>query len=425
MTRTLRIGCIIASLFLVVVLGWSSVCADPYNQTITDGCGIWPGQCHGIYEATGYPDGYYSSSKQFSCRMDSTCNLYHYPDTGDVTPAPDDRSGGQMAVTPHNVKFKLTTFTSVPIPEVLVTAKGYETTVGAFDWLYSLIGIDQEKTPVLTSTMSGRTDLNGEIDFMMFETVKYVMTFERAGYVFDPLTVYPHDTFYKVYPREDGKESAQGIWLKGGANRDNTCKMACNVRENADGSACFDVQYMDLSCGSSGTLYLTKTCDKGTKNVVGSCPIGYSDLVYNPRSSSASLAGMDQFPEVYQYKEHTFSVTDYHGGQYSVIADIQHEQFGNFRLESDTSFKPLPITAGLPEDTRIYVAIFLMLFVGMIFGSTSATQGSLVVCFIGWLFYAFGWFDRLGAAAPTALTLATIVSIFAIIMVRSKREQFR
>ena len=412
---------IILLLFILALV--SPGYALEYNQTMVNGTVSWNDLKSGVYEATGCPNGYYSSSKQFSCRQNSTCNLYHYPDTGQVDPNSSPSSGGQMAVTPHNVKFKVTTFASVPIPEVFVTAKGYETTVGPFDWLYQLVGIDQTKTPVLTSTMSGRTDHNGEIDFMMFETVKYVMTFERSGYEFDPLTFYPHDDFYKVFPKETGDQSPAGMWLKPSADRSQCCKMNCNTRVNGDGTACIDVNYMDTSCGSCGTLYLTKYCN-GQRMIVDGCNIGRDCMQYSPAYLRAGT-DLEGFPEVYQLKSHTFTISDYEGGQYSVVADIQHDLFDDFRLEQDMSFKPAPVTAGLPEDVRIYVGIFLMLFVGMVFGSTSATQGSLVVCFVGWLFYAFGWFDRLGLAAPTALTLATITSIFAIIMVRSKREQYR
>jgi len=67
----------------------------------------------------------------------------------------------------------------------------------------------------------------------------------------------------------------------------------------------------------------------------------------------------------------------------------------------------------------------------MVFTATSVEMGALVVCFTGWVLYACGFWvylnDKtvLGPASPVlTLSFCTVLSVFALIRIRGRKEGF-
>ncbi len=120
----------------------------------------------GAYTITGTADGYYGDSEAIVMTGARNITLSFSPKTA-------ASSGAGIAYPPHNVKFTVMTFFGQPISEANITAKGYQTTVGPWDWLKTLLGLPLDETPIHNQTMEGTTDTGGQIDFMMIESVKY------------------------------------------------------------------------------------------------------------------------------------------------------------------------------------------------------------------------------------------------------------
>ena len=102
-----------------------------------------------------------------------------------------ENQGYGQAYAPHNVRFSVQTMWGSPIEGCNVTAIGYETTAGSFDWFYSIIGWTNTTTPIANSTLQGTTDHLGQINFMMFEPVQYNMVFSKPGMINVTWTFYP------------------------------------------------------------------------------------------------------------------------------------------------------------------------------------------------------------------------------------------
>ena len=77
------------------------------------------------------------------------------------------------------------------------------------------------------------------------------------------------------------------------------------------------------------------------------------------------------------------------------------------------------------------IGAFILFLVGMVFTATSVEMGALVVCFTGWLLYACGFWVYLNdktvlGPVSTVLTLSfcTVLSVFALIRIRGRKEGF-
>ena len=75
-------------------------------------------------------------------------------------------------------------------------------------------------------------------------------------------------------------------------------------------------------------------------------------------------------------------------------------------------------------DERIYplLAFSIIIFLGLMFGSTSVEAGSVVCCGAGWVFWGMGWLNILGMTGSLALILASVIAILANISKRAKQE---
>lgn len=119
---------------------------------------------------------------------------------------------------------------------------------------------------------------------------------------------------------------------------------------------------------------------------------------------------------------HTFTVTNYTGTSFFIHIVAEHNIFGEIIRDYSVRFEGVLVDLGLPTDVYAYMSFGLIMFLGAAFGATSATQGSLVCCFAGWVFWGIGWLNVLGSTAVVALSFATMISITAIMVERGRRE---
>lgn len=366
------------------------------SGTTTDGVVTFNDVEYGVVEITGSAVGFYPGVT--SCVMDgdktSTCYLTSESQN------PTNNTGLGVGYPPKTVRFKVQTIWGAPVTECLVNCTGYETTVGSWDWLYQLFGVDVNETPIATATMGGYTDINGDIDFVMFEPVKYNCTFVKAGECNETITLYPKDENYIIIAGGFGNTTA---WVGG---EDLNEAVTCNVTTATidPTHANITVSYYDSSGGTTGgTCYLNQTnpLDRtGPEITVSSCAVAGNSW------------------------NHTFSVTDQAGESYFVRVQPTHSTW-DFERDFSVTFPENQVNPLNLSDTELmFIAVFIILFSGLLFGAISAPHAPLIMCFLGWIFLAFGWMDAIALSAMAVLTLASVLAVLNLVMVRSKKERY-
>lgn len=300
---------------------------------------------------------------------------------------------------PHNVKFTVQTIFGTPIPGVNVTAQGIQQTPST-NILERLLGINTTSTPINTELMSGTTDSNGEINFMMVEAVKYQITIKKPGVVDQTLEIYPKEDTYPIIISTAGGPLLPDA---GDPLRD----IHINVTTSTEGdTGHIHIDYNDTTLKT--TSLSIQVTQQNTTNTSAPEEVIASYTVANDANVT-----------------HTFDLLDYKGQSFFVRLEAEHPDFGTINRDYAVAFKGVRVPLGpLPDGLYIYVAGFGLMLLGGIFGATSATRGVVVIAFAGWLFYAFGWLDDLGLIAPASLGLVSTIAVMGVIVTRYREEGY-
>ncbi|MDD3932729.1 MAG: carboxypeptidase regulatory-like domain-containing protein [Methanoculleus sp.] len=300
---------------------------------------------------------------------------------------------------PHNVKFTVQTIFGTPIPSVNVTAQGIQQTPSS-NLLERLLGINMTSTPINTELMSGTTDTNGEINFMMVEVVKYQITLYKPDVVNQTLEIYPKEDTYPIIISTAGGSLLPDA---GDALRD----IHINVTTSTEGdTGHIHIDYNDTTRKTTGlTIQVTQqntTDSSAPEEVIASHTV----------ANDANVT-------------HTFDLSVYKGQSFFIRLEAEHPDFGTVHRDYAVAFKGVRVPLGpLPDGLYIYVAGFGLMLLGGIFGATSATRGVVVIAFAGWLFWGFGWLDDLGLIAPASLGLVSTIAVMGVIVTRYREEGY-
>ncbi len=318
----------------------------------------------------------------------------------ELTPSSTPSSGLGVQYPPHNVKFTVLTLFGAPIPGVNVSAQGFEQTPSS-NLIERLLGIDMTSTPINSELMSGTTDTNGEINFMMIEVVKYRIQLYKPGVVNQTLEIYPKEDTYPIII-----STAGGLLLPdaGDALRD----IRINVTTSTEGdTGHIHIDYNDTTRKTTGlTIQVTQqntTDSSAPEEVIASHTV----------ANDANVT-------------HTFDLSVYKGQSFFVRLEAEHPDFGTVHRDYAVAFKGVRVPLGpLPDGLYIYVAGFALMLLGGIFGATSATRGVVVIALAGWLFWGFGWLDDLGLIAPVSLGLVSTLAVMGVIVTRYREEGYQ
>ena len=300
---------------------------------------------------------------------------------------------------PHNVKFTVQTIFGTPIPGVNVTAQGIQQTPST-NIIERLLGINMTSTPINTELMSGTTDTNGEINFMMVEAVKYRISLYKPDVVNQTLEIYPKEDTYPIIISTAGGPLLPDA---GDALRD----IRINVTTSTEGdTGHIHIDYNDTTRKTTGlSIQVTQ---QNTTNTSAPEDVIASHTVANDANVT-----------------HTFDLSVYKGQSFFVRLEAEHPDFGTINRDYAVAFKGVRVPLGpLPDGLYIYVAGFGLMLLGGIFGATSATRGVVVIAFAGWLFWGFGWLDDLGLIAPVSLGLVSTIAVMGVIVTRYKEEGY-
>ena len=353
---------------------------------------------YGSYTFEATATKYYSGTSSVVVSNDQNLTIYLTPTTDSLAYT---NLGPGQGYPPHNVRFTVQTLFGVPIENVTVTAIGTETTAGTFAWLYDILGISNS-TPIANSTLNGTTDHLGQINFMMFEAVKYQMSFQKPGYIDVNLTMYPKDEYYTIV----ASPMSNATWYQGGYNVQEVVNSSVTGYET-NGTIVF--LYTDsINSTKNGTVWINQTNKSNATYPETSL---YNFTIPNVNATNASNWSLNYSPAGYQgqsyivrYRMNSTTFTQQIARDYSVL------------------FRPAQINPmGLSDFELMLISVFLIIFLACFFGAVQAPQGPLLVCFVGWILWIMGWMNAMGTIAPIALTLATVVSIAVLIMVRSRK----
>lgn len=367
------------------------------STTTTTGIATFSDVEYGVVGITASAVGYYPGTG--SVVVDSTTITTVYLQKEAEASAPTNSSGFGVGYAPKTVRFTVQTIWGKPIENCLVNATGYETTVGDWDWLYKVFGIDVNETPIATCTMGGYTDYKGDINFVMLEPVQYNCSFVKAGEINTTMSIYPKDDYYMVYATDFGNTS----WLEGGSDINEA--VSVNVTKGDDGSTGWiNISYTDTSGGTTGgTCYLNQT---------------------NPADPDGDETVVDSYVIATNNWSKNYTALAIDGEAYHVHVDPVHSTW-DFERSYVVNFPKEKVNPlGLSDQELMILATFLILFTGLLFGAISAPHAPLIMSFMGWIFLALGWLDAMLLTATAALTLATVLSVLTLVMVRSKKERF-
>jgi hypothetical protein len=300
---------------------------------------------------------------------------------------------------PHNVKFTIQTLLGTPLSGVNITAQGIQQTPST-NILEALLGLNMTSTPINSELMSGTTDTNGEINFMMIEAVKYRISLYKPDVVNQTLEIYPKEDTYPIIISTAGGPLLPDA---GDALRD----IHINVTTSTEGdTGHIHIDYNDTTRKTTGlSIQVTQqntTDSSAPEEVIASHTV----------ANDANVT-------------HTFDLSVYKGQSFFVRLEAQHPDFGTIHRDYAVAFKGVRVPLGpLPDGLYIYVAGFGLMLLGGIFGATSATRGVVVIAFAGWLFWGFGWLDDLGLIAPVSLGLVSTIAVMGVIVTRYKEEGY-
>ncbi len=351
---------------------------------------------YGPYTITAAAGGYYPQAQSVYLDKPGTTTA-----TVLLTARPPDPTPPELPnYPPHNVKFTVQTLLGTPIPGVTVTAQGIQQTPST-NIIERLLGINTTSTPITTELMSGTTDSNGEINFMMIEAVKYQITIKKPGVVDQTLEIYPKEDTYPIIISTAGGPLLPDA---GDALRD----IHINITTSTEGDiGHIHIDYNDTTRKTTGlSIQVTQ---QNTTNTSAPEDVIATYTVANDANVT-----------------HTFDLPSYKGQSFFVRLEAEHPDFGTINRDYAVAFKGVRVPLGpLPDGLYIYVAGFGLMLLGGIFGATSATRGVVVIAFAGWLFYAFGWLDDLGLIAPVSLGLVSTLAVMGVIVTRYREEGYQ
>lgn len=339
---------------------------------------------------TASTDSHYGSNTMVVVEGDTDKTIYLQRIT---TPSDTPAYGSQYP--PHMVKFEVKTYGGVAISNATIYAQGGEVSFGVLEWLKKLFGLDIDETPIHNASMNATTDSYGVTNFLMLPIIKYDMNVTKDGTELKQFNVYPKDDYYLILVGDP-------LWRD--SSEDPLTVISTSVMVNDD-DGLIAVSYLDKANDTSAVImnvYQRNTSNKTEKVLLDTHTI----------SSSSNFS-------------YNFTVSEFARQSYYVEIDASHNALGDIERTYGVTFGGVRVPLGnIPNEMYIWIALGALMLVGCIFGATSAVAGAVLVCFSGWLFFAFGWLDDLGLSAPISLGAASVIAVIAVLQKRYREEGF-
>jgi PKD repeat protein len=374
------------------------------ESTITNGAGLTYNWSFG--------DGYYSSV------AGDTQHVYSYTGSYDVslTLTSSDGTATEIkyayinivsepdiinAPTPMVVNFHIMYGWGTPLSDVNVTVVPISTSTGDWDWLATMFSLPTGEVQISNLSMSQTTDTFGVASFLMTSTVKYNISFTKAGYTIAPLLLVPTTSDYTQYATETGVGDPTYVH---GVNELQAVSIIVSQIEVNDSYSYLNMTYSDSTGHTTG---------------------GYIDVIQKssiPRESPTTIV---RWYVTSNSESNSTLVAHPQQVDGSVQAHINND-FNTTRTYP-FSMKGAPVNfMGFGAEIRLLVALGIMLLTVMLAGAATGRPIVVVMAVEGWIFYTTGFFQALidrgtpDASIILSLVLVTVIAIAANIPYRRK-----
>jgi len=246
-------------------------------------------------------------------------------------------------------------------------------------------------TNVTTTTQTTGTD--GACGFQMTESTRYAVntmygSINQTDYIFPT-----ENTYYIILDVDETSLLPDSQFYE-------VCNITIDKTQINSTSATIDIVYTD-SLNETNSVYFVvgQMLDNGTFNILDTS----STYTVN---CSLSL-----------------SVDNYKGQSYTVVAYVDHDDFGAIIKYFNVTFSGsnLPFTG----KAMAYLCIIVMFVTAAMWGKADASAGSVLLCGLGWFFWYLDIFECFGSAANATigggLTLATLFAV--ITLFNRKRDE--
>lgn len=374
------------------------------ESTIANGAGLTYNWSFG--------DGYYSSV------AGDTQHVYSYTGSYDVSLTLTSSDGTATEIKyayinivsepdiinppdPMVVNFHILYGWGTPLSDVNVTVVPISTSTGDWDWLATMFSLPTGEVQISNLSMSQTTDSFGVASFLMTSTVKYNISFTKAGYTIAPLLLVPTTSDYTQYATETGVGDPTYVH---GVNELQAVSIVVSQIEVNDSYSYLNMTYSDSTGHTTG---------------------GYIDVVQKssiPRDPSTTIV---RWYVTSNSESNSTLVAHPQQVDGSVQAHINND-FNTTRTYP-FSMKGAPVNfMGFGAEIRLLVALGIMLLTVMLAGAATGRPIVVVMAVEGWIFYTTGFFQALidrgtpDASIILSLVLVTVIAIAANIPYRRK-----
>lgn len=347
--------------------------------TTTNGTAIFPNIVTGSYNLIATTEGYNQQTLTVSLVSDLTVTM-DFVKGSTAGNALGTGSGQNYAAT--FVTFRvLDEATGMPIAGATVSVVGKVAT-NPLDWIGQLFGAAWG-ADIVDTQMTGTSDDYGVVTFAMFPTVFYQIT-TTYGEITDTRSFQP-------------SQLAAEYLIHLPVTNFNTDSASQAITTSVSyGSGSITANYTDSSVS---TQLLT-----------------ISVLLQDPTSGNFSL--VESRDIIGSVTSQTFTLSDWQGQSYRVTLNAT-TIFGPVERMYGITFPGPRIKIGdIPDSLYIWISVFTLLILAAVGTRTTASFMTIIVLFVAWLMYFFGWLFELGDAAPFALSIGTALAILIYIVKR-------
>ena len=335
---------------------------------------VFPNVTYGIYPLEVSANGYYTNKQYVFMGQDTTQTVY----LTKVENVSAVGVGQQYAPIP--VEFRVIDMAGNPKRDVLVTAVGTETTMGAWSWLQDIFAYSS-KVELQNTSMNGTTDSMGHLTFIMVETIKYKIDFTKPSEgINETLYFYPKEKQYTIY-----------VTTPRSPTMINYIDWNLSVQTHNSTHSNLTLSYNDTMTQTSNLRFFVK--DKNRTEI------------YNVTFSAQSVINVGHIVEKLS------------GQSYFWGFNATHDEFGEFDATKAITFKSRLIDLQL-EDENYYtwISVSLLVMIATLFSAVTTKFGYVVVPFMGGFFYWIGW---LGISA----IIVSVVMFFGVLLYMTKKER--
>ena len=247
------------------------------------------------------------------------------------------------------------------------------------EWLANIFGAAWGGK-IIGSEVEAITDENGVASFMMFTNVRYSLTLSHPELPNDVTRTFALSALSTEYP----------WYVDIPHEKDPTAQTSITTTATVSGDGLINITYNDASKTTS--LVTVNVWKKDDEN-------NYTTLM----DTTTALGNANTIQ---------LQLTDFSGADVKISVLFTTSAFGTVERVYYHTFPGPWFDLGLPSSIYIWICLLTAILLGGISPFINSYACCFVICFMEWVYWAFGWFFQIGQpVAAFLLTCATVLSI--------------